>query len=999
MGTLWLPELDLEVDARGVRRGGRTLELAPAAHRLLLYLANNGDRVVPKAELLQQVWDAHVTDGSLYQALHVLRRAIGEAGGDGFVRAVRGRGYQLATRVERRESPEDRHHPPLVGRERTMRSLASALERAREGSGRLLLLSGPPGIGKTRLLDEAADLAARRGFQVVRGGGLQDDARLPLWPFEQMLGELVSRRPGHLAGLAESERSALCETFPALGAGPAGEGSLEPSAARFRLFEAVWRLLRIASEREPLLLTLDDLHRADALSLRLVEWIATRLSGVSALVATAYRDAPVHLEEGFRASVARLLATPSTAHEALGHLSPDDVATLVEKVRGSAPSAEALESLCARSGGNPLFLRALLFTEDGDPAEARTTALAHLAALTPETRSALAVASIVGLEWDVSFAAALCGETAEAWGPILEEARALHLVRAHGGSCAFTHALVWEALHAELSAERRSELHARAAELLVARGVHDDVQRTLLADHAARAVPRIPAEQAAAHCIAAAEASSRRLAFEEADRLFTRAAELLADGPPAEHLAALVALAENRARLGDVPGVRTVLEPAVERAVALGDGRAHTRLVLALATARGDSSDATDAEVIALLERAAASHPEPTPERARLLACLSHEVWFVPPRERARALAEEAAELARRLGDPETTAQVLIRAYRVLQTGIGDDPVRARIAEDLERALDRVPERLMLLEAELTLVWESLARGDRPGVERWVARMERDAQRAGVPHATWWALVGRASRAHLQGEFAVAEALAEEGVALGRSIGLALAVPNFLLQMLAIRGDQGRLSELESPLAEGHRASPPILGWELGWKAARAAGGQPGPARELLRDLVASDFRRVADDVSKLNNFALITDLAERLEDRDAARLALRILAPARHRHIVLAAGFCHRGSVAHHLGRLAEVQDDPKAAERWYAEGIERDRQLGALPYVARGQVGQGRVLLRRGAAQRERGLRLLEEGGGLARDLGMAWLEERAARSSEDASDGTQTAEGSGI
>jgi hypothetical protein len=119
---------------------------------------------------------------------------------------------------------------------------------------------------------------------------------------------------------------------------------------------------------------------------------------------------------------------------------------------------------------------------------------------------------------------------------------------------------------------------------------------------------------------------------------------------------------------------------------------------------------------VAFIERALEVHGDPTPERARLLTRLGEFVWFATPRARGIAVAEAAMEMARRCDDPDARADALVHGYRILQTGIGDDAARARIAEELEEVVERGPAGLVRQKACHTLVWESIIRGVGPGV-------------------------------------------------------------------------------------------------------------------------------------------------------------------------------------------------------------------------------------------------------------------------------------------
>jgi len=657
---------------------------------------------------------------------------------------------------------------------------------------------------------------------------------------------------------------------------------------------------------------------------------------------------------------------------------------MLRQLRDAPAASSEIDDLGRRSGGNPLFLRALLLAP-GPSAEGAPTALpaavsAHLATLSVAARATLRDASVLGLVVDRELALEASGAQPRTWDAHLDQAHAVGLVRRVGpGSWSFTHGLVWETLWSEVPEERRTQIHARILRALEKREGSDPARLATLADHAARGVPVIPPAEAARRCAAAADASARRLAFEEADRLFRLALEhTRAD---AERLELLVTLAENSARLADLAGVLAVRAETLELAERLGDGRAHARATLALITARGDmSAEVPDAETLGRIDTALASHSDPTPERARLLIRLAEFTWFMPPRERGLTAARSALDLARRCGDTDALADALVHGFRVLQTGVGDDAVREEIHGDLVRVADRVEESLLRMKALQTLCWNSMMRGDGTGLGRWVLRMEEEARATGSPQTLWWALVGRTSRAHLRGEFRDAEELAEEGRALGSSIGFSMTERNFALQMFAIRWDQGRLGEIEDVLGGFKAATPGRLPWEIAWCHAGVLNGRPGPARELLRAVCDEGLRRVQDDVSQVDTFTMLAESSALLGEPEPARVVFDRLRAASGRHAVVAQGFCHRGSVAGYLGQLCETFDDLDGAAHWYATGLERDRALGALPFVARGQIGLGRVLVRIGGDSAERGLRLLDEGVGLGRDLGIHGLDAAA-------------------
>ncbi len=192
-------------------------------------------------------------------------------------------------------------HPPstlrntdFVGREREIGELSAALDDALSGQGQLMMLAGEPGIGKTRTAQELAAIAEQRGAQVLWGRCHEGDGAPPYWPWIQAIRAYAgSREPKRLlsemgpgaAAIAEIV-SAVGEKLPDLGPAPV----LEPEQARFRLFDSITTFLKTASQNQPMVLVLDNLHWADRPSLLLLEFMAPELARSHLMVLGTYRD-------------------------------------------------------------------------------------------------------------------------------------------------------------------------------------------------------------------------------------------------------------------------------------------------------------------------------------------------------------------------------------------------------------------------------------------------------------------------------------------------------------------------------------------------------------------------------------------------------------------------------------------------------------------------------------------------------------------------------------
>jgi len=182
----------------------------------------------------------------------------------------------------------------FVGREREMDELRAGFEDALSGRGRVLMLVGEPGIGKTRTAEELVTYARLRKAQVLWGRCYEGEGAPAYWPWVQAIRSYVHDRDPKVllsemgSGAADIAQivSEVRDRLPGLPAPP----SLDPEQARFRLFDGITTFLKNATKGEPLVLVLDDLHWADKPSLLLLQFLARELRGARLLVIGTYRD-------------------------------------------------------------------------------------------------------------------------------------------------------------------------------------------------------------------------------------------------------------------------------------------------------------------------------------------------------------------------------------------------------------------------------------------------------------------------------------------------------------------------------------------------------------------------------------------------------------------------------------------------------------------------------------------------------------------------------------
>jgi len=252
----------------------------------------------------------------------------------------------------------------FVGRQREMAELKVALDDVIAGQGRSVMLSGEPGIGKTRTAQELGFYAAGLGVKALWGWCYEREGAPPYWPWIQPMrsyiqekdsGELRSQMgPGasDIAQIVPELRQKLPDLEPA--------PILEPEQARFRLFDSITNFLKNTAQSQPLMLVLEDLHWADNSSLMLWEFVSKEISNARLMLLGTYRDLEVGRRHPLSQALGSLIREPSFRRVQLGGLSKEDASRLVELSAGVTLAEPSLDLIHSRTEGNPLFLGELV---------------------------------------------------------------------------------------------------------------------------------------------------------------------------------------------------------------------------------------------------------------------------------------------------------------------------------------------------------------------------------------------------------------------------------------------------------------------------------------------------------------------------------------------------------------------------------------------------------------------------------------------------------------
>ena len=840
----------------------------------------------------------------------------------------------------------------LVGRSDVLAQLRRAFEDAAGGRGRLVLLTGEAGIGKTSVAAQAAADADGRGARVVWGWGWQGEGAPAWWPWVQVLRSLVAQDPrlGRLAAGASSLARLLPE-LPAAAAPPAT--SDEPATARFRLLDEVTSVLSAAAEDRPLVVILEDLQWADPPSLQLLDFLARRLPAARVLVLATWRDLDTPPDDPAVPLLADLAAGGTVVP--LRALSEDEVAQLLAGMLGGRPEPALVADLRRRTGGNPFFVQQvtrLLLAQAGPgppgreapagiPFGVREAVRRRLARLGPACVELVTEAAVAGPEFTAALLTRVAGAPPDAVRDLLEEAARAHVLAGPTGPLRpwrFAHDLFREVVLDGLDGQARARLHLRVGRALEAERDAGGVPPARLASHFAQAGAEGEDEAIRYGALAAAEAT-RRLAHEEAARQWARALEVLDGSARADvggrRIELLLELAAARRRAGDLAGSRQACARAAELARRAADPDGLARAALAMQAVGSRSWPTLVRDTVPLLEEAAALDDRDTPLRARVLAGLARELaWNGMDLARAARFADAAIAAARAAGDRATLAACLLARHNAgWRPGNAAD--RLALATQIVELAGDGRDLELLAEARLLRTADLLELAD-PAFQAELAEFLRVAADLEQPRLGYAALARRAMQALLAGRVGEAERLVAEAADLGRAIGEPDVADVEHAQLWELRGLQGRRSEL-LPLGRALFGddSPPGRGFlaltllEQGDRAGAEAAAGP------LLDLPAPP--PFPADRTWLASVTYGSELAAALGARAACEWLYEALLPHAEKTVAIGVAIAFRGAVAHYLGLLAAALDRPEEARAHFEHALAVHERLGARAWAAR--------------------------------------------------------------
>lgn len=799
----------------------------------------------------------------------------------------------------------------LIGREEQLNVLDSCWERTAGGQQQIAVVSGEPGVGKTRLALEFARSIARNA--TVLAGRCDREALVGYAPWMAILQRMVRTTPAqvlrrHLAGIDAA--SELAEIVPEIRTRIHidAPGSATPEGRRYRLFEAVSQLLAAASTSAPILLVLDDLHWADQGSLLLLRHMirCTRQAPIC-IVLTHRNDVP-EWSSDFRDLVESLRREYSPARIALHRLSDDDVREMIEEWTGRK-SPPSLTRLVARhTEGNPLFVvemlkhldevRALTGREEWDgpitledvglPEGIRQLIGRRLERLGLTTRRLLTIAAVVGRDFRLSVIEGLVDVGEDAVLDAMDEALTAGIVTEEPGAAgnfSFTHTLIREALYTSITAARRVRLHHRIATAIEQQSSPFETRVAELAYHFGQAAVYKSAEKAIEYATRAGDHAIATLAFESAAHWYEtalRAMDFI--GPAADAPAKRFELHVKRGRSFFTVGAWAAAKNAFEAATSL-------------------------------------LGPAEEERRCELLVRLAEAAFWLMDVPAIRKFAGEAQALADRAGRDDLWADAQAWLASAL---VSDGDVVAAIEMDHE-ALARAGgiRSFGLARTPLTLYWAGLAD---EAIQRGRQAVE-NARAAGDPAFLLYALQHLGLSLSGGGRFDEALRTFDEARAFGRSCGalplLARATSMSVAPLLSLGDLDGAMARALEARELAHRVAfePPLVSAGIDLLMIFARRQDPVRAETLLAE-TAEAVQRASGWHAWKWDMRLSQARAELAFARGAWEEAVQAAAHvidrsrSRHRPKYEALGLVTRARAARRLGARSAVKDARTAVE-----------------------------------------------------------------------------------
>lgn len=996
---------EFEIDTGGFRvlASGKQIPVERRVYDLVIYLIRHRNRLVTKGELLEKVWQqSFLSDSAIARCVSAARRVFRDPD---CIENVYGRGYRWTVPIvvvpqppePRVSSPPQGARKGMLGRQGELDLVDSLARRAAGGDGGVCLVSGDAGIGKTRFLRAARDVAVDLGARIAIARCRDMEGAPPYWPWSQIVRALFDSErdlPENLRSILLSEPDADRRS-----AGP-------PRKSRILVWEALAESILDRVRGAPTALLFDDLHEADVGSALLFEFVSERAADLPLLIVATYRRLELERDAARSACVQRVVRAASPLIIELGGLGIEDTAAFLRERSGVQPPKTVVEHAHALTAGNPFFLAQvapLLGADHGEPklvarrlpSTVRASIQSQIESFSPACRAVLEVASVIGRVIPAKTAASALNWELDDLALCVAEAHAGRLVTpsvGSGESFAFVHDLVREVLYEGLEIEKRGKLHWAVAEALEASESATGVALVEeIAYHFGRAGRAGGTERAIDSALRAAKAATDKFAYEVAREHLTRVVTLMDEngsGDQDQLCSVLVDLGSAELNSGNEDAAWGALDRALQIANQLGRTEQLVRTALALTSSFHFVQVHLDLKRVGLLETLIArmDRGNPGPRTLLLSRLLLAFVWL-PDLARRVALAREARELARQSDDPRARASASVAEFFSLGCA-AEVRERISVAEDgiglCRAAGDLQTEQFALVAG----IFASLEAGQLDRVREHVRSCREVVHRLRVADITTRCvpLAHAGLLAHIDGRLDDMCEIADEidRIALPANDAGGLSVSS--AQRMLVNYERASVHEAHAVARKWYEMSSGMSLW-LGPFMLTLAGTAPDDARARLSKLAEEGFPIVADWQWPYCMAFLALTCSE-LRDATIAPMLYDKLTPYAERHAPVGAAAFYYGSMHRCLGLLADTMGRFDLADEHLERANVVHAEIGARLMHAHSLCDHALLLERAGdAPRRQKAKELRAQAAELADEMGLTSMQLKLGHQREPA------------
>lgn len=842
-------------------------------------------------------------------------------------------------------SPSPAKTAPFLARDNEVAVIEDAVRGLKQGQGSVLFFCGEPGIGKSTLARWASEFAQSQGLPTYWGFAWEAGGAPSYWPWTQLLRSFLNQNQSK-----DHRFSALSQILPELTPDQDHpEPNIKAEQARFRLMEAVRKVMSETSRGQPMVLVLEDLHACDNDSLQLLQFVVQHIQSMPILLIGTYRDTEARLSDHTQpllraARHARVLP--------LACLTRGEIREFLTRSTGEAPSDKQVSQLWSATEGNPLFMFELVGMLSRQetassfvaslPGSLQQVIYHHLETLPDDAFQILEHASVIGREFDLTEVASLVHCETEDLNLKLQPAITADIIKPiEHRRYRFFHIFYRDVLYAALNSADLMQMHRKMAELLQRQVEAGQMERLSEWARHLDASGSKYRKQAVAAWRQAAQHARSRLAFEDAASSMSKALNSFGAGPdadPAERCELMIELAQLTLEKGSIEEGQVLCQDAFLLARTLE----HAELAANAALTYGSVFVIAnvDSNLISHLQEALANLPsESTGTRAKVMGRLAAALQPAKRPDVPMNMAREAIALARSTGDEMVLYSTLRSAISALMDFAPADE-RAALNREYASMAEKTGDATGHFRAFLRLTIDACELGDRHLMDESIENSQQIANRIGLPHYLWRVAAMRAMRSMLQGKFQQAESLIQEAENLAKEAqdsGAELTIPiqRFALQH-GLPANNKRSSDQAAQYLMGiieRRPSlapfiKPILANHL-QSQGEAAHARAMCTPDVIKAAFTSGDRCSAQAIGK---YALHCD------DQQLAQSAYENLLPSSGRCGNLGTmGSVWIGPIDETLGELASAAGEISDARSHFHNALKTAESMGAIPSVIR--------------------------------------------------------------